>query len=421
MLSVVFGLLAVVSLALLLWQWAAALRFPLHRRIPDPAFMPPVTLLKPLKGCEAATETCLRSWFAQDYAGPVQILFAVASTEDPVCKIVHKLQQEFPIFDSELLVVGKLIGANAKTSKLAELAKRAKHDLFVVSDADVRVPADFLKQMVAHLAPPAVAGSEAEKGQVGLVNCFYRLANPVTTAMQWEAIAINGDFWSQVLQSKDLRPLSFALGAAMLVRRKHLEEIGGFRAIADCLADDYQLGNRIARKGHRIVLCPVVVECWDPPMTWRQVWRHQLRWARTIRVCQPVPYFFSILSNTGWWVLLWLAIEAAAWGHGTQFHRFNGGLATGIPLSLGVIPAIVCLVVRMLIAFDLQRRLTHSARHGAYFWLVLVKDLLQAALWFGAFAGNTIEWRGLEFTLQRDGTLRCRQHPPHSPSRFRPK
>ena len=101
-----------------------------------------------------------------------------------------------------------------------------------------------------------------ESGEIGLVNCFYRLANPSTTAMRWEAVAINADFWSQVLQSQTLKPLDFALGAAMLVRRQALAEIGGFQSLADCLADDYQLGHRIAKNGHRIALCPVVVECW---------------------------------------------------------------------------------------------------------------------------------------------------------------
>ena len=124
--------------------------------------------------------------------------------------------------------------------------------------------------------------------------------------MRCEAIAINADFWSQVLQAASLKPLDFALGAVMLTRRKLLAEIGGFTVLANCLADDYQLGHRIAQNGHRIALCPVVVECWHPPMNWYGVWKHQLRWARTIRVCQPVPYFFSILSNATLWPLLWL-------------------------------------------------------------------------------------------------------------------
>jgi ceramide glucosyltransferase len=272
--------------------------------------------------------------------------------------------------------------------------------------------------------------------QVALVNCFYRLANPTTLAMQWEAVAINADFWSQVLQSCSLKPMDFALGAAMLTRRAELAGIGGFAAIKDCLADDYQLGNRIARNrsgtgvppvcgsqgekraaftSHaqqdrrdacptkRIEICPVVVECWDAPAGWAAVWKHQLRWARTIRVCQPGPYFFSILSNPTLWPLLWVALEP---GRPSLFF-------------LGI-----ALATRLVVTLDLQRRLAsggsivnrkskivnqmeppHVGCYGGGFWLAPVKDVLQTAIWALAFTGNTVEWRGRRMKLRRDGTL----------------
>jgi ceramide glucosyltransferase len=372
--NIILGSVAALSLALLLWQWLAALRFPLHQRIPNAAFTPPVTLLKPLKGCDDSTEACLRSWFTQEYTGPVQILFGVASAADPACAIVRKLQAEFPNGDGQLVVCGPLIGANAKVAKLAEMQKLATHEVLIVSDADVRVPPDFLAQAVAPLADASA----------GLVNCFYRLANPSTPAMQWEAVAINADFWSQVLQSKSLKPLDFALGAVMITRRRQLDEIGGFTALADTLADDYQLGNRIARHGHRIELCPAVVECWDPPQGWRAVWRHQLRWARTIRVCQPLPYFFSILSNATLWPLVWLLAQ---------------------PSGLTALSAGLACLLRVTAAGSLQSRLARSHRHWTWAWLVPVKDLLQVVIWASAFAGNRVEWRGRRFTLLPNGTL----------------
>jgi len=416
-LNVILGSLALLSLALLIWQWIAAWRFPLHQRAGKTSFAPAVTLLKSLKGADAATENCLRSWFAQDYRGEIQILFGVVSADDPVCAIIKKLTQEFPRRDVQLGVFPRLIGANAKVSKLAELEKLARHEILVISDADVRVPPDFLANAVAPLAEESgaegsrpVTGSApaahgATRPAVGLVNCFYRLANPSTTAMQWEAIAINADFWSQVLQSQTLKPLDFALGAVMLTRRSHLAEIGGFKSLADCLADDYQLGNRIARRGHRIVLSPIVVECWDPPMTWRSVWKHQLRWARTIRVCQAVPYFFSILSNAGFWALLCFLIGVL----GTRPHATHGTFPwfgefdAALPATL--IIGGFCILARILIAQNLQSRLTRGSFNGFYFWLVPIKDLLQAAIWVCAFAGNKIEWRGQEYRLREDGTL----------------
>jgi len=396
--NAIFAVLALLSLALGLWQWLAACRFPLHQRVADTNFAPAISLLKPLKGSDATTAESLQSWFGQNYSGQTQILFGVADANDPVCKIVREIIAKNPKCDAQLVICENLAGANAKAAKLAQLEKLAKHGLILVSDADVRVPPDFLTNTVAPLRDE----------KVGLVNCFYRLANPSTIAMRWEAVAINADFWSQVLQSQSLKPLDFALGAAILVRREALAEIGGFQSLADCLADDYQLGHRIAKNGHRIVLCPVVAECWDAPMDWRGVWKHQLRWARTIRVCQPLPYFFSIVSNATLWPLLWLASElfkvlpmSAPTAPFDPFRAFE----IKIVLLDGVIFVIGLLLIRILLAKDLQRRFTPERGLVSPFWLVPVKDLLQAALWFCAFAGNTVEWRGRKMRLRRDGTL----------------
>ncbi len=370
--------LAVLSLATTLWQWIAARKFPLHRKIAVPGFAPAVSILKPLKGCDATTADSLASWLEQTYAGPVQILFGVANANDPVCEIVRALLAKNPGVNAQLIISEKLNGTNAKAAKLAQLEKLADHDLILISDADVRVPKDFLASFVAPLRDEKIA----------LVNCFYRLANPTNGAMRWEAVAINADFWSQVLQAATIEPLDFALGAAILVRRKPLAEIGGFESLADCLADDYQLGYRIAKNGHRIALCPVVVECWDAPMSWTDVWKHQLRWARTIRVCQPLPYFFSILANATFWPLLWLLAALAP------------GQKIFAPLA-----ALVFLLVRIALAQNLQRKFSPGSRLISPAWLVPVKDLLQAAIWFSAFAGNTVEWRGRKMKLMRDGTL----------------
>jgi ceramide glucosyltransferase len=370
--------LALLSFALALWQWLAARRFPLHRRVTDLSFAPAITLLKPLKGGDATTVESLQSWFNQRYTGQIQILFGVADAGDPVCKIVRELIEKNPGRDAQLVVCAESPGANGKVSTLIQLERLVKHPLILVSDADVRVPPDFLVNLAAPLRDP----------KTGLVNCFYRLANPATIAMRCEAVAINADFWSQVLQSANLKPLDFALGAAMLTRRELLEEIGGFAALVNCLADDYQLGHRIAQRGHRIMLCPVVVECWDAPTNWRAVWKHQLRWGRTIRACQPVPYFFSILSNATLWPLVWL-IVSLVWSKTFCF-----------PLI-----ALACLLIRIGLAKNLQRRFTPGNNTLAPPWLVPVKDLLQTAVWLGAFIGNTVEWRGQRMKLRRDGTL----------------
>ena len=378
-LNFIFGSLAALSCALALWQWFAAKKFPLHQKIADQYFAPAVSILKPLKGSDATTRDSLQSWLRQNYGGPIQILFGVAEAADPVCELVRALLAENPNADARLVVCHPLQGTNAKAAKLAQLEKLATHDLIVVCDADVRVPPDFLANLVAPLRDEKTA----------LVNCFYRLANPTTLAMQWEAVAVNADFWSQVLQSQTLKPLDFALGAAILVRRKALAAAGGFAALKDCLADDYQLGHRVAKNGGRIALCPVVVECWDMPQSWAQVWPHQLRWARTIRVCQPWPYFFSLLSNATWWPLLWIFVSLPA-----------------VKSFCAPLTALVFLLVRMVQAQNLQRLFTPERNLVSPLWLVPVRDVLNVAVWLCAFTGNTVEWRGRKLKLQRDGTLR---------------
>jgi ceramide glucosyltransferase len=414
--NAIFAVLALLSLALALWQWLAARKFPLHQRVAEINFAPAISILKPLKGCDDTTAESLQSWFGQNYSGQTQILLGVADADDPVCKIVQEIIAKNPKCDAQFVVCENLVGLNAKVAKLAQIEKLAKHDLILVSDADVRVPPDFLANIVAPLRDEGSAGSPlpadcahgVTRPTVGLVNCFYRLANPSTTAMRWEAVATNADFWSHVLQSQSLKPLDFALGAAILMRRNALAEIGGFGSLADCLADDYQLGHRIAKNGHRIVLCPVVAECWDAPMDWRRVWKHQLRWARTIRVCQPLPYFFSILSNATLWPLLWLASELfkvlpmpSPTAPADPFRTVE----INTVLLDGAIVVVALLLIRILLAKDLQRRFTPERSLVSPFWLVPVKDLLQAALWFCAFTGNTVEWRGRKMKLRRDGTL----------------
>jgi ceramide glucosyltransferase len=244
----------------------------------------------------------------------------------------------------------------------------------MISDADVKVPSDFASNVVPHLAD----------SNVGLVNCFYCLANPATLAMQWEAVAINADFWTQVLQSRSLKPVDFALGAVMTLPVAQLKAMGGFAALADYLADDYQLGRQVSRQQKRIEFATVVAECWEAPMNWAQVWAHQSRWARTIRACQPFPFFMSILNNSTLWPLLWLAITRQP-----AVLVLSGG----------------CLLFRIGTAMHQQIRLTQSTSCLGYFWMPPVEDMLDVLIWAGAFLGNHVIWRGERYRITSSGKL----------------
>ncbi len=333
-----------------------------------------MTLLKPLKGCNAETKRCLRSWFAQQYPGPVQILCGARAADDPVCGVVRELLAEFPEADARLILCGDNLGANGKVSTLRQLEPHIRHPLVMVSDADVEAPVDF-----AACVAPLLAAAGA-----GLVNCFYRLANPATTAMRWEAIGVNADFWSQVLQARSIAPVDFALGAAMTVPASMLRQIGGFAPLADYLADDYELGRSIARAGGRIEFSSAVVDCREAPLGWKEVCKHQLRWGRTLRVCRPWPYFVSVLGNSTLWPLLWVVSA-------------NNPMAAAFFLA--------ALLFRIVSAARQQKRLTQSNAHWAYWWLTPVKDLLEVMIWAAAFWGNHIEWSGERYRILAGGKL----------------
>ena len=265
-----------------------------------------------------------------------------------------------------------MLCANAKVSTLCHLAKRARFNHFVISDADVAVRVNFF----SHLLPPL------REEIVGIVNCFYIQGSTQTLPMRMEAVAGNADFWTHVLQAIALKPMDFALGATMALRRETLEKIGGFEAIVDYLADDYELGRRVARIGKLLRLCTVPVECRSAPYNWREAWQHQLRWGRTIRVCRPFAYFFSILGNATLWPLL----------------AFFTASHTARPIFAAM------LLMRMLAAVSNYQRFTRQRA-----WWVgpvsLLQDLGQALVWFVSFLGNQVVWRGERFRVQKSGKL----------------
>ncbi len=398
----IFGALTLLSLGLNVWQWLAARRFPLHQPVPTAKALPTVTLLKPLKGCDEHSESCLRSWLTQDYPAPLQVLFGVKDADDPACEVVRKLIAEFPQHDARLVICPESLGPNPKVSTLMQLEPligaagarptslsprlgdknvAAPAHAIVISDADVKVPSGYLKEAMTVL----------QRDGVGLVNSFYRLANPQNRAMWIEAIAVNCDFWSQVCQSNSMRPMKFALGAAMALRADTLKEVGGCQALVDYIADDNRLGLLVHRAGQRVELTNVVVDCYSGPMTFRQVWDHQLRWARTIRVCEPVPFFFSVLANTSCWSVLlfawWLQspeIEATLWAP-----------------ALWVVAA----CIRGATGEANWLRLTGTKLPAWKPAFLAHKDDLGVLWWLCAFLGNTIVWRGRRHRILKEGRL----------------
>lgn len=328
---------------------------------------PRVSLLKPVHGRDPRFYEAIRSHAVQDYP-EFEILFGVTDAADSAIADIERLQREFPGLAISLHVVSTG-AANVKAGVLAELARRARHELLVVNDGDIQVPPGYLRAVAAPL----------EEKRVALVTCLYRAAAE-STAARWEALGIATEFAPSVLVARLLGVGEFALGSTMALRAETLREIGGFEAIQDYLADDYQLGNHISRRGYRIEFAPVVVETNLGAGSWKEVWRHQVRWARTIRVSRPSGYFGYIVTHATLWALVAFAAGEWAWGAAALALRMAGGVWIG--------------------AAVLGDR--NAARRC---WLIPFRDLLGFAVWAAGLAGNTVEWRGKRLRLRRDGRI----------------
>ena len=363
---------ATVATGFQLFQVAAAWRFLRRaRRGRQAGALPPVTMLKPLKGPGVELYENLASFCRQSYPS-YQIVFGVADAHDPAVAVVHRLRRDFPERDI-VLAVGSGRGTNRKVANLEHMMPHAPHDVLVMSDSDIRVGPDYLRTMVAPLADPAV----------GLTTCLYRGRGNFGLPSIIESLFINTDFVPNALVAHWVQPFRYAFGASIAVKREALERIGGFAAFADYLADDYQLGRRVAEAGYRLVLLPYVVETVLDSVTLRDVWRHQVRWARTYRVCQPVGWFCSVVTHATLWGLV-------------------AALVLGRPVGWAVLASALTARLFSLAAIMRLLREPETTRCLA---LVPLKDLVTSAMWLAAFLGRQVVWSGRVFRVLRDGRI----------------
>lgn len=345
---------------------AAALRQAIRRRGPagGAAFHPPVSILKPVHGLDDRFEKCIRSHAALDYPD-YEVLFGVSDANDPAVPAIERLAREHA---NVRLMVCPSRAANGKVGVLMDLARAARNPVLVVNDADIEVDRNYLREVV----PPL-----ADEG-VGMVTCLYR-ARAATWPGRIEALGIATDFAPGVLVAPLVGVSEFALGSTMVFRARDLERIGGFARIADYIADDYQLSRRIRELGMRVELSRYVVETSPPEGGWAAVWRHQVRWARTIRVSRGGGYLGLPVT----FATLWAAALAAAgmwwWAAGVIAMRLASAMAGAVALA--------------------------DRASLRYIWLLPVRDIFAAAVWAAGLAGREVEWRGKRLKLRRDGRI----------------
>ena len=334
----------------------------------------PVSILKPLKGVDPKIWESFCSHCEQDYP-QFQLIFGVSDRGDPAIEVVRKLQAKYPDVPIQLIVCDRVMGANIKVSNLVQMLPMARHELMLVNDSDIRVPADYLRKVVTPLADSSI----------GLVTCLYRGVAGPTLGSRLEALGISTDFVPGVLSARFLeKGLHFGLGSTLAFRRRDLEAIGGFEALLDYLADDYELGRRIAAAGKRVELSAATVTTFLPAYTLRQFFRHQLRWSRTIRDARRWGYA-GLLFTFGlpWALATLLAARGAEWAWALLAMTF------AVRMALGFVAAIVVL---------------NDNQFFRYILLLPLRDLIAPFVWAASFMGNRIHWRGDVFDL-KDGRL----------------
>jgi ceramide glucosyltransferase len=333
---------------------------------------PPVTILKPLRGPGVELADNLETFCRQDYPD-YEIVFGVEDASDPAVAVVRSLERRFP-HRRITLSVGCETGANRKVASLVHMMRHAHHDVLVLSDADIRVRPDYLRRLVAPLADPAV----------GLTTCLYRGRATLGLPSVLESLFINTDFVPMVMMAQWVQRFRYAYGASMAFRRAALEQIGGFGALRDHLADDYLLGNRLAAAGWRLLLLPYVVDTVLDARSLADVWRHQLRWARTYRVCQPVNWSATIIIHT----VLW----------GTLAVLATGGMAIGWA-ALAIALAARLGSLRVVLAW------LGDAETPRDLWLVPMKDLVYSGVWAASWLGRNVVWSGQRLRVLPDGRM----------------
>lgn len=364
-LAALAALYAIVAALAIRWH-----RVPARGERVTPRALPPVTILKPMCGAEHGLYERLRSFCEQRYAA-FEIVFGVRDPDDPALDAVRRLQREFPGLELRIAADRSQHGTNGKVSNLINMMQLARYDCLVIADSDVQVTPDYLERVVAPLAD----------GRVGIVTCPYRGVPRPGLPSLLGSMFINEWFMPSVRVAALFGSRAFAFGATIALRRESLARIGGFRALANQLADDYRLGELTRGLELRTVLSELEVETSVDEAGFASLWRHVLRWLRTIRVVRPVGYALSGVTFA-------LPVAAA----GTL-------LARGSALTV----ALFAVTAAARVMIDSAPRRSRSPL--MQLWLILLADLSAFALWCWSFATREVEWRHTRYRLARDGTV----------------
>ncbi len=351
----------------------AAIQFFSHKTQIDPDFHPPITILKPICGLDIETYENFASFCQQDYP-EYQIVFGVRDGNDPSVQVVKKIIDDFPEVDISLVISDRTIGTNLKVSNLANAEVEAKYSLLLLADSDVRVGRHYLQRVIQPMCDSGV----------GVVTCLYRPFVRGWVAIL-EAVGISTEYHASVLVARSLEGMKFALGPTIAIRKSVLEAIGGFVAIADYLADDFQLGYLPTQVGYKVVLSDYIIDHAIATENLLDLIHRQTRWNCCTRVSRPWGYLGLIFTQGTVMSLLFL-------------------IATGGSI-FGWAIALLTLCVRLIMAWFVGVKVLQDPVASKFLWLVPLRDFITFGIWCNGFFGSTIEWRGRRMKLTKDGKL----------------
>jgi ceramide glucosyltransferase len=363
---------------------AAAARFGLRRRREQSApadFLPSLTMMKPVHGTEAGMERNFETFFEQQYPADFELLFCARNEEDEGLKLARKVGARYPQVKAQFLTCGEPMPKfhNAKVYSLARLDKAAANDLYITSDADVRVAPDYLQRMVQYLRDP----------QVGLASCVYLgTAHPgAGFPSRLDAVGKSVEMTSGALVADMLEGTKFALGATMAVRRKSFQDVGGFDELGQFYADDFVLGNRLANQGTGVLLATYVIRLMVQDSPFWLSFRNQLRWMQSTRRSRPWGHLgtgLTFATPFGVLGLLWGLLS----GHAVLGLMWLGAMVVNRWLQAGAILGVM----------GDDQWLANTAMYP-------LRDMLGSLLWLGSYGGENFYYRGKVYKLKEGGRV----------------
>jgi ceramide glucosyltransferase len=336
---------------------------------------PDVTILKPLHQGEPDLSRNLETFFAQKYDGQVQIVFGVHDQSDPAVAVVRALQAKYPHLDTAIVADTALYGTNAKVSNLINMLPSARHDTLVLSDSDIAVTPDWLSRVTEALAKPGV----------GIVTCLYTGEPAYDGHRLWSALAAMGTsytFLPNAVLGTSLGLAAPCFGSTIALRRETLDEVGGFAAFADQLADDYEMGRAVRARGYTLAIPAMGVGHTAAENSAMDLLRHELRWTRTIRLVNPAGYLGSFVT------------------HGFVFGLMATTFLNFSILSLAILA--LALASRLFLKYRIDGLFgTYAGPYG----LMPLRDLLSFGVFVVSLFGETVHWRGTHFAVEPSGVM----------------